>query len=460
MKHLGQSFAGEQNSDAALDWYQKALTHNLEVVNDSTEAAQVQILIANLLQKTQDYQQALPYLQQALQSRIKFQNLQEVLETRLDIADIYLKQGRLSAALQQLKICEKLSLELKNKSGKQRCFRLLAQLYEQLGNYPKAYAYQQRSSLVKDSLFNERSAEVINELEAKYQAEQQERKNAQLAAELANNELEIRDNEELISKKTQQNYVLFGSLITVLFILGFLFYVYLKRQESNRQQMLILQKEQEANNLRAMVEGEENERRRIAQDLHDGMGSLLASVKMMFDSVQQQLPGIKEVGNYQKAGNLLDRACEEVREISHNLMPGTLTRYGLDSALKERCNIIQNANDIDITYITHGLEQSLAKEIEVPIFRIVQELLTNIVKHAEATEALVQLNCEDNHLYITVEDNGKGISRDSQQNGIGLTNIYSRVKFLQGELNLDSAPLQGTAIHIEIPITQSVSTND
>ncbi|MEL6135357.1 MAG: sensor histidine kinase, partial [Bacteroidota bacterium] len=243
----------------------------------------------------------------------------------------------------------------------------------------------------------------------------------------------------------------------LVFLVIFLIYRYIHRQRLLRQSMITLQKEHEAQNLRSVITGEEQERKRIARDLHDGIGPLLASIKMLFQAVQNEKPEIKTVSHYQQANKLLDQVSQEVREISHNMMPGTLDHLGLQDAIRDLCTLFQHTYQIQVDYITHGEDEDLDHSTKVMVYRITQELLRNIGKHAEASEVIVQVIIEDNTLQLTVEDNGKGFSMDKakQIKGIGLKSIQSRTVFLKGNIDIDARPDEGTMIHIEIPLGSS-----
>ena len=216
----------------------------------------------------------------------------------------------------------------------------------------------------------------------------------------------------------------------------------------------MIEKERETQILRAMVSGEEQERRRIARDLHDGLGANLATVKMRINAVRNSIPRIQEQESYNKAEELVDEACENIREISHNMMPGSLNRYGLEVALQDMCEAIQDSNEIDLAFIPFGLDKIVDEAVEINIYRIVQELLKNIVKHADAKEGIVQLTLEDNKLHIVVEDDGKGFDMESTNvfEGIGMGSIQSRVIYLDGKMDIESSPGKGTTFNIEIPI--------
>ncbi|MEM9936115.1 MAG: histidine kinase [Bacteroidota bacterium] len=454
LKHLGLIERENNHKTSSLSHFQESLEIQTQKLGNQIEIAQLQLLIAGLLEETADHPQALSYLNQALIYKKQQEDILGIMDIELEISSIYLKQERTQEALSMLKSIEKRERSVNSIRIRERVSFHLSKAYERKGNYPKALAYHQAYSSFKDSLFNDQNNTIINELASKYDAARREKENAELEANLIEQQLRIQDKERIISQKTQQNYLLIGSI--VLAILGIILILYLnrKRQELDKQKLITLEKEKEASSLRARISGEERERKRIAQELHDGLGSLLAAIKMQFSAVQKTIPDLDSSARYVQASQLLDEACEEVREVSHNLMPGTLIQSGLKKSLEERIHILSQSHQLEITFISHGLDASLAEATTVSIYRIIQELLSNIIKHAKASEALVQVNREDHQLLITVEDNGEGFEQSDSHNkqGIGLRNIQSRLDYLGGAMSIDSQKKEGTSIHIEIPL--------
>ena len=204
------------------------------------------------------------------------------------------------------------------------------------------------------------------------------------------------------------------------------------------------------------MDGQEKERRRIAQELHDRLGSMLSMVKIHFKSVEDQIVNLKESNKkqYEKANQLLDGACEEVRKISHDLISSVLYKFGLPVAIENLVDSIQESGQLEIEFIKSGLEDERYKyETEINIYRILQELISNVLKHSKASEMIVQLIQRNNNLRIQVEDNGVGFDpSNTVSDGIGLQGIRARVDQLEAEMNIDSNPGSGTLINIDIPL--------
>ena len=248
-----------------------------------------------------------------------------------------------------------------------------------------------------------------------------------------------------MTKKQQEQNILIISVIGLILLtaLGFLYYK--QRQKTQQQKISNLENEKENVALRSLMAGEEKERSRIAKELHDGIGGILAAAKMHAS---------KDVENT-KIVELLNSASEESRRISHNLLPENLVKKGLDVALHDFVESINESGLLKAEYQSVNLKSNLSKSLQLSIYRIIQELLNNIIKHADATEAMVQIQESNSQLLITVEDNGKGFQTNDKANGIGLTNIESRLSLLKGQLKIDSDKKMGTSVYIELKLDQS-----
>lgn len=214
-------------------------------------------------------------------------------------------------------------------------------------------------------------------------------------------------------------------------------------------------KNTERNLLNAVMEGQENERKRLSRELHDGLAPMLSSVK---NNLEVVAPVVEELaGKHRRYFNdsmsQLNAAMDEIRTMSRDLMPRTLEDFGLVSALKELCDRTTRISKMEIEFYKSEFKQRLAGNIEIGLYRIAQELLNNAVKHSKATQLKVQLVKHSKSVVLSVEDNGKGFSVNSPQGkGLGLKNIMSRVKSLNGFLEFDSRPEEGTSVTIEIPL--------
>ncbi len=246
-------------------------------------------------------------------------------------------------------------------------------------------------------------------------------------------------------------------LWAVLWEMVIVFWLIIKRLErlyndnKSMMQQLALQKEK---NMGTLLVGIEEERQRIAQELHDGSGMALSALKMKLHLLKEK----EEVrSEYETIGMLMDdvdRIYDEIRNISHNLMPKTLSKLGLYAAIDELVNQFKiAAPHIHLNYYRKTNVNYFTETTKIFIYRILQELLTNIVKHAAAKDVTLQIIRHSDVLMLTIEDDGMGFDMRTKKNGIGLTSIKSRVQLLGGELSIDTAPQNGTFISISIPVS-------
>ena len=317
------------------------------------------------------------------------------------------------------------------------------------GNIKEYFNYQNKEKALADQLLNKNIQNRILEIEKKYETKSKEEKIAQL---------EDKDQEQQVklSNRTKLNIALI-SFIIVFFLLAILFY------KNFRQKLIIRQKriseleiEHQLMATEAVLKGEEQERVRVARDLHDGLGGLLSGIKFSFQNMKgnMNIPAENETA-YNKGMSMLDISIEEIRRIAHNMMPETLVKFGLDTALKDFCSSIDQKGTVLITYQSIGMENySIDQSKSVSIYRIVQELVYNSLKHAQANSIIVQLIKNEDSLSLTVEDDGIGFKAKylKKTKGIGWSNIYSRVDLLKGKLDIQSLPDKGTSVQLTFTI--------
>ncbi len=324
----------------------------------------------------------------------------------------------------------------------------LADLYAQRGAWQQAFLQQKKAMKSYSHFLSETDARNAQELEARYQAAEKDKV-------LAQKQLQIVQQENRLNRKN----TLIGSISLGALMLGMILYNRIRhnKQKQNqqekeifilKQQQELMKQEMEINHLKDKIEGEEKERLRMARELHDGIISQLIAVKLHFKGALQN---IRETELFSPTLQYLDEATTELRKTAHNLMPENVIQNGLVPALRSYCRKMETASGIKIYFEHFGQVQVNDKATELALYRIVQELVQNAVKHAEASHILVELNAEDSYLALTVEDNGIGgaLSDLQETSGFGLKSIKSRVDALGGNFEISSAPGKGTAINLE-----------
>ncbi len=272
---------------------------------------------------------------------------------------------------------------------------------------------------------------------------------------------------ELENNKLKQNRIWFYvamSILGLLLLLSYLSYknigakkkIVEKEKEVQAQKMEKLLKEQELLGIDAMIEGQEKERRRIANDLHDNLGSILATLKMRFQHLRMKgaAGGNEQKLQLENTDELLEEAYQKVRGMAHASNAGVHAQEGLLPGVKNFATKVSLSNRLAITVIDQRMNERLENSLEITLFRIIQELITNIIKHAQATEATIHLTQHEDAINIMVEDNGKGfeVLELRPTAGMGLYSIQKRIENLKGELTIESVKEKGTTVIIDIPI--------
>ena len=269
------------------------------------------------------------------------------------------------------------------------------------------------------------------------------------------------DNLEIEAKRKQNQSIalgLGGSLILGSIIVFLIFKNTRRKQklaeqskEIESQKLATVLKEQELTTIDAMIEGQEKERQRIANDLHDDLGGLMANVKLHFNALKDKdSPEL-----YDKTNNLIEEAYQKVRSVAHAKNSGVIAKQGLLKAVHNMADKVSASNSIEIDVIDHGLDNRLENSLELTLFRIIQELITNIIKHANATEATIHLTNHVDSINIMVEDDGIGFNPNQitkTNAGMGISSIDKRVEHLNGKLAIESEKNKGTTVIIDIPL--------
>lgn len=364
----------------------------------------------------------------------------------------------------QPNVANKLLLEIKDSNTNDFIFKVLKR-YKYYWLYVissknktlNSIKFQNEYLKLKIEIDHDKSLAKISDFETKYQTEKKEKENLQLK----------QDNFEIETKRKQNQNYLIGAILFI-FLGGTIATLSLQNSKRKRklaeqqkeietQKNLTLLKEQELTTINAMVEGQEKERKRVAEDLHDNLGSVLATLKLHFENLQinNKKKKINQEELFNKTENLIDEAYLKVRSIAHAKNAGVIANQGLLNAIQLMAEKISSADKIQIEVIHYGLDKALENSLEITIFRIVQELVTNIIKHANAKNATINISSFDNHLNIIVEDDGDGfdVKKINLKNGMGISSIKTRVEHLNGTFKVDATIGKGSSIILDIPIS-------
>ncbi|WP_344930636.1 sensor histidine kinase [Aquimarina addita] len=442
-----------------LYFYRKSV-YELQKINDSLRIALIEMNIGtafNTIEKNTD--SAFYYFKKTLPVFKKLNLPQFISINYNNQARTYETAGDYATAISYYQKTNNINLQEYDIKTRVVYYENQLNAYKKVQDFEKAFIYAQKLIQIKDSIDNQAQNKAIVEAENKYRAAEKEKENLQLK----------NDNLEIQSQRIQNRNLLIGALLLLFFgaITAFLIHKNTKRKQRIAEQEREIEiqktekllKEQELTAIDAMISGQEKERQRIANDLHDNLGSSLATVKLHFDHLKNnknnpKIENIEEL--YIKTDNLLNEAYQKVRAIAHEKNSGVMANQGLLPAIKNLAKKVSNRNGtgLHIEIQEYGLDERLDNALEISIFRIIQELITNTIKHAHATEINISLTNHDALLNIIVEDNGKGFDATilPEKDGMGLKSIEKRIEHLEGTFEIDTTIGKGTNIIINIPI--------
>ncbi len=487
LNNIGIVYRTQEKYQQAESIYQRSFQLKKDLNDSLGMAASLQNLGA-VYSMLENNERAVEHLEQALALYRKVNSPKDVASSYITLGEVYLKDNKLSqaksafeqawrffklnpsvtyspnalqglghVAMQQKNFADAenyfrqslaFSRDFEQKEIRLRLLNNLAESLHQQGKNAEAFLFKNEAYALRDSLTEEKRLSLLEEMQTRFDVKQKE------------NELRI-SQLELQERTRQRNGFIFGAVFLGLLALAVFFLlrnrirankkIATQNAEIQRQQIQQLQQEKKLTALSSMLEGQEQERMRIAHDLHDSLGGLLASVRAHFNSLngntaQQPL--------FEKTDQLINEAYGEVRRISHNMMPRALALAGLPGALEDLAqNLRQQGLACELEII--GLNgESLPQARAMNLYRIVQELTNNVLKHAGAKNLLLQLIQQNGELTIIVEDDGQGfdLSEAQQRNGLGMSSITSRVEFLQGNIEWDPVPGEGTTVSVRVPM--------
>jgi len=436
---LGTVYAKQNLIDSALIYFNKSLNIDNRLNNNWGKTISHKNIGSLLLQKKQ-YKKALTHFKKSYQ--IQLENNLKINEADIlgKIGETYTLLGDYSNAEEFLK--KSLNEPVPSKRTYKNLHFQSFKLYNKLKNYKKALAHYEKYVSYKDSILNEKKLNNINRLQIQFETQKKDNEIIRQQLLLDQKNIEIQKNK--IQKSYMAAVALFlltGMIITWLF--------FRQHQKRKNQEIEMLKRDHQIKSLELLIEGEEKERIRIAQELHDGVNGDLSAIKYKLSSLQKNN---SEVIN--DAIEMIDKSCRQVRAISHNLTPPSLKKFNIIETTETFCHNLNAIHKPNIRFQHIGDIPQISKKVQINIFRIIQELVTNSIKHADATEIDVQISCRNKQIQIIVEDNGSGFdTQNTTHNGIGLRNIQSRIDYLQASIDVVSNK-NGTSYTIEIDINK------
>ncbi len=447
---LNKATALQHDQISAVATYREALSLSRSYGDSETVCTILNNLGDYYLQERMPHQ-AIQYLKESL-GIISGQSFYIQAGNLISLGEAYKMLGNTDQAEHYLL----LALHKAEESGMQKevmaVHKLLSDLYGHTAQYRQAWQHQHQYVTVRDSMLNIRKVHDINHLEVKYRTAEKDK-------EIFRKELMITRQQHHLQEKNIW-IACISAILMLLTILTFTLYRNHRHRQRLQQERIrnlqheqeLLRREQEIDRLKAMMEGVEQERSRLARELHDGIVSQLSAIKMNFNALSNRQHSAGFRGDFEEALQQLDEATEDLRNTSHNLMPQVLIRSGLQAAVETLCEKIRRSiPGLHMDCLVYGTLPPLRNEQGLMLYRIIQELVQNAVKHAQANYILVQMNCLDDTLDITVEDNGIGIDPEDAETHttLGLRNIRERVHVLNGKMHIQAAPDSGTSVYLE-----------
>ena len=426
--NFGVVHALNNDRDSALFYYRKALAFK-EQLNDSNGIPYSLNKIAVALLPQGRFEEALALMQRADTIRHAINDRMGLADQPVYFGDLYQAWGRYPEAIAQFTIGIERSVAVAFPYLRQYSFERIAECHDALGDHRAALAATKRATQVRDSIQGESTTRTILELKERFNAAEKDRAIALLNERAARRQLYI--------------WLILIALVLVLVSGLYLHQLRQRRLRAERDAAII--REREAG-LKAVFQATEEERRRLARELHDGVGQQLGGLKHRLEHLRTQ--GDADAVN--ETISIVDDTAREVRDLAHQLMPKALSRLGLAPALADLVQRSFSGTAIAASFEHFAVPDELPVDMATGLYRITQELLNNILKHAQASTVEVQLLSNRGHLVLIVQDNGRGVQATNTTPGIGLLNIADRVRALNGTFALESTPGQGTAATVRV----------
>ncbi|GAA3972046.1 hypothetical protein GCM10022210_22060 [Mucilaginibacter dorajii] len=433
LKQLGLLYETKHNYREALDYYRQSFDINdsLDFVQKTKENtsetyshAFMTDVMGNIKHKTESEQEIL----KTIDTKRSLNDTLAITINYFNLGLLYKSQKMYPQALDALETCLNFAAQIHYTDMQSSVVNEIADLYERTGDYRQALIYLKKHSAI-NALSKTQNSKTIDELQTRYEITQRE-------DQLLQQQFEI----------TKRNYWVTGTFIIVLLMLliGIIYY----KQTQLRQRNIAM---------KAIIETEESERRRIAQDLHDSVSQTMSAAKINLAIIGAELPFVNDdqKKRFEKAINMVDDGFKEVRTISHNMMPWALNETGLAQVVKQFLSNIET-DAMAINFFSKGFDAPFDDTTEIILYRVLQESVHNVMKHAYADRLDISLIKDEENISLTIEDNGKGFDATNPDiyKGMGLSNLKSRINFLKGKVELDSQVGKGTLVSVYVPITK------
>jgi signal transduction histidine kinase len=448
--NLGDAHFGTKDLVLAKKQYEKALILSKKITALQSEL-NIRLKLGRIAESENRFDEAYALYDVAKESALEngFNTL--YFEGTILMGKLLHREQHYESAIIALSVAYINAIQRDNLNYQQQILEVQAKTFAATEDYKNAYAIMTQLAWVESEINTRQQQKIIKELEVEYETLKKEKEILGLQ------ETQILKDTELKRQRTIRNAFLIGFLIILVPIIALLYVYYQKiqtqselskkQEEINGQKVASLVREQEMKVIRATLDGQDEERKRIAQELHDSIGGNLAGIKLQLSGLDNGSGSLKTISRQ------LDETYQLVRDISHTLIPKKFRQHRFTQIVSEYLNSISGTGAVHIHFHPHPPEEinTLWEEVQSELFKIIQELTTNTLKHAQATKLEIHLNSYNGSTNLLFEDDGRGFDPDKNEAGIGLKNLRDRVAELQGKLHIDTKIGRGTVISIEIP---------
>jgi len=440
--NMANLYSRMHDTISAIGYYEKALSLSRRLRNDELISGNLSNM-ANISLAQKDYDKAMKIYRESLEIRERLGDSKGISSTLSRIGTVYTETRQYKEAAKALNRSLSIAKNISVTEEELSALLGLAKLMALTNQLDSSFVLMKTYIASKDSVYDARIKQQILDVQSQYETDKLEQD-----LELVKKDKEFTEI-RLVQRKTQIMLLIFV-FISIIGAGIFLFYRHQARQKATANAERISEQELR---MSAVFQAQEEERRRIAKELHDGVGQTISAIKMNYQSLAQKASENNLVIDFNKIGHMLDNAGKEVRSISHQMIPKELEQFGLVPAVEGMLNLNLEHSTVQYQFEHSGFEDRMGTHIELVLFRVLQELVSNVLKHSKASELNVQLVKLKSHVVLNVSDNGIGFDvEQKEKNGIGLLNIASRINGIKGHLHYESEPGSGTSVTIRTPI--------
>lgn len=440
----------ENDLQKSIQYYNKALVLS-QRYKDLYSEFNLHINLSELYlsgKKPSELVKVYDHLSRAKQLQMQLNDDSLLFYLNFNFGGYFRKEEQFDKALEHYKMALQQSKKNVNSDQLLNLYKTISETYFLKGDFKNALLFKNMQYNLSDSIFTEKKNRDFNEIQTKYEVDKK------------NLKIQLLTKEKIIEKDRRKWVFLVSLLIIIALFSALLFFrnriktqkiILAKENEIHKQEVIRLEQEKELKRIVGLVEGQDQERNRLAKEMHDGIGGALAGIKLELSQCNSELKSKK----IDLVITKMSKAFTDLRMISHNLSSNSLKNKDLNKLLMDLKNDYENRSELMVEIVVFPPDSinQIKETVKHQIYRVVQELLTNVSKHAKAKTVFLNLTMHEDFLNIMVEDNGRGFNSD-EPNGIGLSNIAERLSSIEAVFNIESAIGKGTTVTIDIPISQ------